>query len=657
MLNIPISDISAVENEVDELLSISKLKLKSNLSPCTEATLRRCQVQKFLTELIRSSYNFNQITVVGCGSTALRTYLPESDLDMVVFPPSDISAMDCLRKIFNNFCDEVARKDQRNALTNTVPVNSSDYEFVIRNMELVNARTKVLHCMVNNIGVDITVRQLGSVTALAFLEEADKLLGNDHIFKRSLILIKSWCLHESRSYCGSSILSSKHGMFSSYALSILVLHLFNRFGDYLSHPLAALRCFLSTYRYFPWETYIVTIEEAVPIATSGQRNENGDSGKVNKCDGDNSAFSSKATSNRFKAILSKFEGVQLKSTIANLHGANAAPNRFFYRPCNIQDPLDHMNNLGVAVTTHTLELIVRALNLGSDHVEYNLAPYPISFTPQNQPFIAINSTPVSKKEKANEIKASVLPSLGPEINLKLVDQDFIGVASLDSSRNLSSSIYSRESEPVNSVDGHCSGEVSRCSTVSPVIAPAQLSISPLSDDITKDSTAVDIPTDNQSEKNSVEGISYHNKQPVELPVSSTLIHTSPEKNADFERYTMKVPEPGIKHHIPDSVEDTATALEKVHARTPLGTPLRAQSSNILISQRYGDEYAHPSVASAQNIRYEDPYTKHYHTLIQPPIPYSPQYNYASHDVNTPLSPSLLQFFGHSGQMALHQQQS
>ena len=663
MLKTPIFDISSIENEVDELLSIGKLKPKSNLSPCTAATLRRCQVQKFLTELIRSSCNFNQITVVGCGSTALRTYLPESDLDIVVFPPSDISAMDCLRKIFNNFCDEIARKDQRNALTNAVPVNSSDYEFVIRNMELVNARTKVLHCMVNNIGVDVTVRQLGSVTALAFLEEADKVLGNDHIFKRSLILIKSWCLHESRSYCGSSILSSKHGMFSSYALSILVLHLFNRFGDYLLHPLATLRCFLATYRYFPWETCIVTIEEAVPIATSGQRNENVDSGKVNKCDDESSAFSFKTATNRFKAIFSKFEGIQLKSTIASVHGANAAPNRFFYRPCNIQDPLDHMNNLGVAVTTHTLELIIRALNLGSDHMEYILAPYPFSLSaPQNQTFVAINSIPICAEEKeSDEIKALVPPSISREITPHVVDQEIIGVASLDSGRKRSSSIYSREGGQVNSVDGHCSGEASRCSTVSPLIAPAQLSISPLSDDLTKDSIIVDIPTDNQAEKKSVDGISHHYKQPVsiaELPVTSTQVHTSTEKSAEFERYTMKAPEPDMDKHIPDSVEDTAApALNStVQGSAPLGTPLRVQNSNILASQRYGDEYAHPTLAGAQNQRNEDSHSKHNHNLIQPPITYSPHYNNAANDVNIPQSQSFVQYFVHSGSLAPHQQQ-
>jgi hypothetical protein len=60
----------------------------------------------------------------------------------------------------------------------------------IRNVEFVNARTKVTHCLINNIGVDITVNQIGALSSLVFLEEVDRMIGCDHLFKRSLLLIK-----------------------------------------------------------------------------------------------------------------------------------------------------------------------------------------------------------------------------------------------------------------------------------------------------------------------------------------------------------------------------------------------------------------------------------------------------------------------------------
>ena len=61
---------------------------------------------------------------------------------------------------------------------------------VIRNVEFVNARTKVAHCKINNLGIDVTVNQTSSLSSAAFLEEIDRLIGFNHLFKRSLILIK-----------------------------------------------------------------------------------------------------------------------------------------------------------------------------------------------------------------------------------------------------------------------------------------------------------------------------------------------------------------------------------------------------------------------------------------------------------------------------------
>ena len=48
----------------------------------------------------------------------------------------------------------------------------------IRNVEFVNARTKLAHCLVNNISVDVTVNQIGSLLTLTFLEESELITGD-----------------------------------------------------------------------------------------------------------------------------------------------------------------------------------------------------------------------------------------------------------------------------------------------------------------------------------------------------------------------------------------------------------------------------------------------------------------------------------------------
>lgn len=110
----------------------------------------------------------------------------------------------------------------------------------IRSISFHNARTPVVNCLVQNVSVDITVNQVGrscsnhlrvvlapkcccwglmvslthslthppsacpclswlawmwrvqtgSLASLAFLEEADRAIGSDHLFKRSLLLLK-----------------------------------------------------------------------------------------------------------------------------------------------------------------------------------------------------------------------------------------------------------------------------------------------------------------------------------------------------------------------------------------------------------------------------------------------------------------------------------
>lgn len=67
---------------------------------------------------------------------------------------------------------------------------------------------------------------------LPLLIQVDRLIGNDHLFKRSIILIKAWCYYESR------ILGAHHGLISTYALETLVLYIFHRFRSTLNGPLA-----------------------------------------------------------------------------------------------------------------------------------------------------------------------------------------------------------------------------------------------------------------------------------------------------------------------------------------------------------------------------------------------------------------------------------
>eukprot|EP00605_Chrysophyceae_sp_TOSAG23-4_P002963 GSChrysophyteH1.ASY1.ANO1.3265.1 assembled CDS len=212
----------------------------------------------------------------------------------------------------------------------------------IRNVEFINARTKVCHCVVNNLGVDITINQAGALKTVVFIEECDTFIGKNHLFKRSVLLVKAWAIHES-AHCAESeravagaqkspdthpgeghpILGSKTGMLSSYAVSVLVLYLFNRYPA-LNHPLSVLTAFLHTYAHFPWESCVLTLHGPQPI-------QNGHTGSISY-------------------------------------------RRFPIRSCNIQDPVDPANNLGYSVSRSNLAQIELSLRGGQRVIE-TAGPY------------------------------------------------------------------------------------------------------------------------------------------------------------------------------------------------------------------------------------------------------------------------------------------
>lgn len=66
------------------------------------------------------------------------------------------------------------------------------------------------------------------------LLQVDHLINQNHLFKRSIILIKAWCYYESR------ILGAHHGLISTYALETLVLYIFHVFNNSFAGPLEVL---------------------------------------------------------------------------------------------------------------------------------------------------------------------------------------------------------------------------------------------------------------------------------------------------------------------------------------------------------------------------------------------------------------------------------
>ncbi|KAK9986273.1 hypothetical protein SO802_031224 [Lithocarpus litseifolius] len=214
----------------------------AQVQPTVVSENRRRAVTDYVQRLLR--------TCLGCevfpfGSVPLKTYLPDGDIDLTAF--GCLNGEEALASIV---CSVLEREDQNRAA-----------EFVVKDVQMIRAEVKLVKCLVQNIVVDISFNQLGGLCTLCFLEKVDHQIGKDHLFKRSIILIKAWCYYESR------ILGAHHGLISTYALETLVLYIFRLFHASLNGPLAVLYKFLDYFSKFDWDNYCISLTGPVRLSS------------------------------------------------------------------------------------------------------------------------------------------------------------------------------------------------------------------------------------------------------------------------------------------------------------------------------------------------------------------------------------------------------
>ncbi|KAL7169501.1 hypothetical protein ACSBR2_034520 [Camellia fascicularis] len=283
-------------------------KIICQVQPTAVSEERRGKVIDYVQRLIRGC--------IGCevfpfGSVPLKTYLPDGDIDLTAF--GGASFEDAL---VNDVVAVLEAEDHNGAA-----------EFVVKDVQLIRAEVKLVKCIVQNIVVDISFNQLGGLCTLCFLEQIDRLIGKDHLFKRSIILIKAWCYYESR------ILGAHHGLISTYALETLVLYIFHFFHSTLNGPLAVLYRFLDYFSKFDWDNYCISLTG--PVRTSSlpeivaEKPENGGSELL--------------LSNDFlRCCADKFS--------VPSRGVDINSRTFPQKHLNIIDPLKENNNLGRSVS-------------------------------------------------------------------------------------------------------------------------------------------------------------------------------------------------------------------------------------------------------------------------------------------------------------------
>ncbi|XP_047147595.1 uncharacterized protein LOC124820026 isoform X1 [Vigna umbellata] len=313
------SQLLSIDEELWQMAEERAQEILWTIEPNVLSEVNRKDVIDYVQKLIRGCYGSE---VLPFGSVPLKTYLPDGDIDLTALSHED------------------AEEDLAQSVLNVLQ-SVDDPEYQVKDIQDIRAQVRLLKCTVKNIAVDISFNQMAGLYTLRFLEQVDQLVGKNHLFKRSIILIKAWCYYESR------LLGGHHGLLSTYAIEILVLYIINRFHSSVRGPLEVLYTFLDYYGSFDWDHNYVSIWGPKALTSLPKVAETAE------CDQDGFLLQ--------KEFLRNYKNMCSFPARASEPTVHEFPVKYM----NILDPLRNDNNLGRSVNIASLHRLRFALSYGA----------------------------------------------------------------------------------------------------------------------------------------------------------------------------------------------------------------------------------------------------------------------------------------------------
>ena len=220
--------------EAVERANASIQSVLTTLAPTIKSECQRTRVVSFVKGIV------NRVLGVQCyalGHFELKTYLPKDTLEMTVIFPKQ-------------------QDDTWFVTLNQALLSSPHKEDLVCGEVNFNSETRMLRLSVNDINVEISGNRLDELTLVAFFERFDRDIGKDHLFKRTLLLIKAWATYESRSFTGRCV----NDIISGYALAVLVCVVFTRHRARLHTPLQAMSVFFLVYSKVDWHAQEIRMD-------------------------------------------------------------------------------------------------------------------------------------------------------------------------------------------------------------------------------------------------------------------------------------------------------------------------------------------------------------------------------------------------------------
>jgi hypothetical protein len=137
-------------------------------------------------------------------------------------------------------------------------------------IRIIMADIRLLKCKIGSISLDISINNFSGLFKIVFINYIENQFQSQfnknnffldspyvdnkiNIFRRSLLLIKGWCLLE------GNLMGSNIGLMASYTIEILVIYIFNIHYEYIYNEFDAFEKFFEFMENMDWENNVISL--------------------------------------------------------------------------------------------------------------------------------------------------------------------------------------------------------------------------------------------------------------------------------------------------------------------------------------------------------------------------------------------------------------
>ena len=349
------------------------------------------------------------------GSFPMKTYLKNADIDLTIFFESKFEQkilielpIDIINKAIIIIKEEFERYNKETSFD------------LFSDIKIIKADIRLLKCKIGSISLDISINNfsgLYKILLIDYIENQFKSQFNKknlfsessyndnkiNIFRRTLLLIKGWCLFE------GNLMGSNIGLMASYTLEILVMYVFNLYYEFIYNEFDGFEKFFEFMEKIDWENNIISLfgifqnlnfkKKLSSFNSINQKSKNyikdinepfwyfKDKTSNNKrsCSSlDNGESEPLLKLNELKKMI-----IPINRSIGNIYlkkEGNIINSANFDKLINVLDPINNYNNLGKSISFHSkskMKKVIIYVNQKLKNIRY--------IRKKGNPFLYINS--------------------------------------------------------------------------------------------------------------------------------------------------------------------------------------------------------------------------------------------------------------------------